>query len=406
MPMLDDLTIPRLPVELPAFHRDPFHFVDEARRVHPWLATFDAGYIVHGYQAARDLATMDDELRPGFFGIVEFYGAQDSLWGRFMDEMLISTTGDTHKRLRDSVAAGFTPRRANEIRPLMRTVIGDLLDEWVPRGEFDFAEFAAHFPIAVMCGLLGVSAESIPRVRSALETQMSSLTFNPALKPDILAAFDVLWTFADELVIDREKAGAGNGESELDAMIAARNAGQLSDIELRFMLLTFLLAGYDTSKNLLGMTMHTLLQQPEMYQRCAEDMAFCRQVVEEMLRFGAIATPFRQVAKTFEYDGVRFPEGALIALAFPLAGRDPAAFPDPHRFDPERDRANRHLGFGRGVHMCIGQFIARNQLEEGLHLIARRIGNPRLAGELTWRPFMGAWGLDSLPIAFDGQGAG
>ena len=88
-------------------------------------------------------------------------------------------------------------------------------------------------------------------------------------------------------------------------------------------------------------------------------------------------------------------------LAPPLANRDPAVFGDPSAFDPERENAGRNVAFGRGPHICIGQFIARNQLQEGLHLIARRLRNPRLAGEAAWRPFLGAWGLKHLPIAFD-----
>jgi cytochrome P450 len=70
-------------------------------------------------------------------------------------------------------------------------------------------------------------------------------------------------------------------------------------------------------------------------------------------------------------------------------------------FQPERVRTTRHLAFGRGMHICLGQYLARAQLEEGLHLIARRLGKPRLAGEVTWRPFLGAWGLRTLPIAFE-----
>jgi cytochrome P450 len=88
-------------------------------------------------------------------------------------------------------------------------------------------------------------------------------------------------------------------------------------------------------------------------------------------------------------------------MAPPLANRDPAMFPDPGTFDPERENLGRQVAFGRGEHICIGQYLARNQLQEGLHLIARRLRNPRVTGEVEWRPFLGAWGLRTLPIAFD-----
>src|SRR5207245_1505155 len=111
-----------------------------------------------GCQANKDLLAEDEHLYMGLDGIVDFYGAQGTEWARFMNEMLNSQRGPEHARIRNSVAAAFTPRRANQIRPLMRQVITDLLDAWAPRGEFDFAEFASFFPVAVMCGLLGVSA--------------------------------------------------------------------------------------------------------------------------------------------------------------------------------------------------------------------------------------------------------
>jgi cytochrome P450 len=397
----DGSALPLLPVESPEFWADPERFVAPARGQHPWLARFSQGYVVHGCQANKDLLADSEHLYMGLDGIVEFYGAQGTLWAGFMNEMLNSQRGQEHARIRNSVAMAFTPRRANQIRPLMRRVITELLDEWAPRGQFDFAEFASFFPVAVMCGLLGVSAEPIPRLRKALEAQLASLTLNPAVKPDFLAGFDVMWQFTDELVNRRESSGLVEADSLLDAMIAAKAARRLNDRELRFLIMVLLFAGYDTSKNMLTMTMHLLLERPAMYVRCADDQAFCALVVEEALRHSGIATAFRQVKTSFVYGGFRFPQGALVAMATPLGGRDPAAFVDPLAFNPERQADTRHVAFGRGPHMCIGQFLARNQLQEGLHLIAQRLRNIRRVGDVTWRPFLGAWGLRTLPLAFD-----
>jgi cytochrome P450 len=144
-----------------------------------------------------------------------------------------------------------------------------------------------------------------------------------------------------------------------------------------------------------------LLDRPDLYQRCAEDSAFCRKVTEESLRHSAIATPYREAARDFTYGDFQFRKGDTIVMAPPLANRDPAVFAAPSAFDPARENAGRNVAFGRGPHICIGQFIARNQLQEGLHLITRRLRNPRIAGEVEWRPFLGAWGLKHLPIAFD-----
>jgi cytochrome P450 len=398
---VEDKDLPTLPLDQPEFFADPMHFVEPARRQHPWLAKFSQGYVVHGYQAFKDLLFLDDKLQPGLGGIVEFYDAQGTEWARFMDEMLINATGERHKRLRASVAEAFTPRRANQARPLMQKVISDLLDEWVPKGSFDFADFASYFPVAVMCGVLGVSTDAIPQIRNAIEDHMAGLTMNKARWGATLSAYDVIWNYVDGIVLAREREGVRDVGALLDALIATKNAGGIDEVELRFMVMTFLIAGYDTSKNMLTMTIHQLMDKPELWERCARDKSYCEKVLDEALRHSSIATFYRMVAQDFEYDGFLFRKGALVVFSAPLTGRDPSAFENPMTFDPEKAHSNRHVAFGRGAHICIGQFLARNQLVEGLHLIAQRIENPRLAGEIVWRPFLGAWGLATLPIAFD-----
>ncbi|MCB2079730.1 MAG: cytochrome P450, partial [Novosphingobium sp.] len=275
------------------------------------------------------------------------------------------------------------------------------LDEWAPKGEFDFALFASFFPVTVMCGLLGVSAEPIPRMRDALENQLKSLTMDPAAKPLFMGGWEVLWNFADTTVNEREASGEFDENSLLDAMIAAKRDGKLDETELRFLLLTVAVAGYDTSKNQLSVTMNMLIDRPEMYQRCAEDIQYCRAVAEESLRHTAIASPVRTAAHDFTYRDFTFSKGDMLVMAPPLANRDPAMFPHPEEFDPERENRDRHVAFGRGQHICLGQFLARNQLQEGLHLITQRLRNPRRMGPVEWRPFLGAWGPRTLPIAFD-----
>ncbi len=393
--------LPLLPIDSPEFSANPQPFLEIARAQHPWLARFSQGYIVHGYQAHVDLMADDVNLVPGLGPIIDFYGMRGTMWGRFMEEMLISASGDFHTRLRASVAHAFTPRRANEVRPLMVGVIGDLLDEWALKGEFDFADFAAYFPITVMFGLLGVSSQPVGRIRHAIEGHVATLAIDLSTKPGMLIAWEELWQFVDTLILEREASGEVDEQSLLDTLIVAKNAGQLDDDDLRFMVLTVIIAGYDTSKNQLTWTMKLLIDRPEMYRRCAEDRDFCGRVVNESLRLTGIASPYRAAAHDFSYQGVDFKQGEVVIFGTSLAGRDASVFPDPLTFDPDRANANRHVSLGRGAHICLGQYIAKNQLQEGIHLICQRLQNPRIVGDLAWRPFIGAWGLKALPIAFD-----
>jgi cytochrome P450 len=401
MPLLTEMPLPILPVEQPDFAIDPMSYVEVARRQHPWLARSNVGgYVIHGYQAVKDIVYMDDKLRPYFDGVAEFYGAEHTQWGRFMSEMMIARHGPDHRKLRASVQLAFTPRNINRYRGLMRRVISDLLDEWAPKGEFDFADFASYFPITVFCGLLGVPAQIVPRIRHALETQASSTSFNRDLLPAMLEGFDLLWEFVDTAVKEHERRAVG-GDDLLDIMIGAKKAGKITETELRQNLIMLASAGYDTSKNMLGLIMYIMMRHLDDWARCAEDISFCGKVVQECLRHSSIASVYRAVTTEFDYDDVRFPKDTLLFFLMGLAGRDPSVFPEPMEFRPDRANAREHVAFGRGAHFCIGLHLARAQLEEGVHLIAQRLHRPRVAGELTWRPYLGIWGIRTLPIQFD-----
>jgi cytochrome P450 len=401
MQLLNDLGLPHVPVNTPEFDRNPLPYIEAARRQHPWLAKINEGYFVHGYQAIKDFSIMDDKLAPSFDGIVEIYGAQGTEWGRWMQEHVIAISGPRHVRIRNSIAHAFTPGVINRFRPMMRARIGELLDVWAPKGKFDFAEFISHYPISVLCGILGTSAADIPGIRHALETQGRVISMDRALLPELIAGHEVMWNYVNNLVIEREKAGPTGDPTPLDQLIEAKNAGKINDQELRDLLLVLFPAGYDTSKSSLTLTMHTLLKHPAYWERCAADHEFCGKVVEEMFRYGSVAAAFRKVKVEFVYDEVQLPEGTLLFFGNPLCGHDPRAFTDADEFQPERVSTNRHVAFGRGAHMCIGQHLARAQITEGLHMIAQRITKPRPAGDVVWRTYLGTWGPDSLPIEFE-----
>jgi cytochrome P450 len=397
---IDDLTLYRLPVDDHAFWADPFPEIDAARRQHPWLARTDYGHFVHGYQAIKDIISLDERLRPNFDELVKFYGVEGTPWAKFQVEQLIGHTGEKHRRIRNSVGDAFTPRNVNRHLGLIRRNAASLLDEWVPKGSFDFTEFAACYPISVLCGLLGTTTDDIPRIRHALETQTRLTSRDPAIVPDLLAGYHVLWEYCDNLITEREKQGTGHG-GLLDQLIAAKTCGQLDETELRYLLMILFPAGYDTSKNMLGLIMYQMLAHPAYWTRCAEDLGYCAKVTEEMFRHTSTAIMSRTVTQSFEYDGVLFPEDTRLLFGNSIAGRDPAAFEDANTFNPERVHKNRHVAFGRGAHICLGQHMAKIQITEGIHLMAQRIRNPRSAGKVAWRNFLGIWGLETLPIEFD-----
>ncbi len=401
MRSIHEIPMATLPVTDPAFAANPYPALEEARRRHPWLARCSYGYLIFGYREIDEIYRMDDRVHFATDQIIEVMGARGSPWGNFNEGLMITKQGEEHARLRGNVADAFSPRNVNRYRSVMRETVSRLLDEWAPRRAFDFAEFAANFPIRVMCSMIGASPDVVPGIRKHLEVQGLSFSMNPDMLPAADEAISRLFDFVGQLV--RERGPGGNAENGdlLDALIAANTRGLISDYELSNLLVFLFGAGYDTSKNMLTLIMYLMLERPEMYRRCGEDFHYARKVMKEALRYVSVSNVPRTVVEEFVYRDVLFPRDTMLTFVLPLSGRDPRAYQDADQFNPDRVSANRHIAFGRGAHICLGQYLARVQIEEGLHLIARRLKNPVLAGDIAWRPFPGVWGIRTLPVAFE-----
>ncbi len=402
MQPIAELQLPHLAMEVPEFAADPFPHFDRARAAHPWLASSSFGFVVTQYQAVRELLAMEDRMRTPYGEMVDMMGAQGTPWGRFQEAHILARAGPEHKRLRDILAPAFTPRQANLHRPLMREVISRLLDEWAPKGAFDFDEFASWFPVTVMCRLIGASPAAIPGLRASMDALALSVSMDPRYLPELQKATVELDNFAHQLIAAREKRGvSANDPDLLDLLLEAKARGGMSVREIADLLIFFIVAGFDTSKNVLTLAMHELVQRPELYARCADDFAFCGKVVDETMRIHATTTTNRLLTGEIVYRDVQMPAGTVLWFPWSVIGRDPAVAADADCFDPDRRQTNPHLGFALGAHMCIGQFVARAQLAEGLHLIAQRLRNPRSTGPRGWRPFVGVWGITGLPVEFE-----
>jgi cytochrome P450 len=350
----------------------------------------------------KDILWLDDKMVPAQQMIAKIMGGEGTTWGRMVQNGIASISGEAHTRLRNILAPLFTPRQANLNREVMREVMSRLLDVWAPKGAFNFEEFISNFPIGVVCAMIGAPAEEIPRLRSSLETLGLQFAMDPTMLPDLEKAIVVIDEFAQQVLADR-RAGKRpeRGGQLLDVLLDVTGEGGISERELLDLLIFLFVAGYDTSKNMMTWTMYDMLSRPDCYKRCAEDLSYCDKVVEETFRYHSVATIPRVTIKDIEYRDVLIPAGTMLFLPVNIAGRDPTAFSDPDKYDPERKDKNRHIAFGRGAHVCLGQFIARTQIGEGMHLIAQRLVNPKLAGAISWRPFFGVWGLKGLPVEFE-----
>ncbi len=399
MSNITDLELEHMPIASDEFAYDPTPYFEKAREKHDWLASSDIGFVITRYKALDDILRLDKQLKMPGEEIVEIMGAEGTGWGDFAAEQMLASTGQRHERLRGAVRFAFTPNRVKEIRPLMRDTVSRILDEWAPKAAFDFTDFAAQFPVRVMFALLGTSIERLPEVIEDLEIHGESFNLEVENMPVIEAGYQRLWKFVDGLIETRRAEGE-KGDL-LDAVIGAADSGVLSEKELHQMLILLFAAGYDTTKNLLILLMRSMLDNPDIYRRCGEDFEYARKVVREQLRFATPSNTMRYVAEPITYRGVEIPAGTMLVFPLTISGRDPAVFSDPMTFNPDRTERDRTQAFGRGMHICLGQFLAVANVEEGIHLIAQRITNPRLVGDVKWKSFIGVWGITALPIEFD-----
>lgn len=400
---LTELDLPFLPIEDPQFSFDPVERFIAAREHHPWLAKTTVAYMVTEHAAMRGLMRNDECMVMGFNEVVEYMGAAGTPWGEFIKGMIQSQSGETHLRLRTALRSAFSPRMANRYRGVMREQVNALLDEWLPKGRFDFEEFASFYPISVMCRMIGIPTDIIPHLRSSLEAMGLAMSMDRKFLPQLQEGTMLLEETAREVVAGRRAGKRPSDEQDLlDIVLDVRERDEMSEEELIKLLIFMFVGGYDTSKNVITLMMYTLLDKPDIYAKCAESLDYSRKVMHETLRFNNPATSTRKVTRGFDFRGVHFPAETLIMFPWSMSGRDETSVDDPHTFDPDRPGVRQsHFTFGMGAHICLGQFIGMAQVEEGFHVIAQRLKNPRLVGEPGWRPFPGVWGVAGLPIEFD-----
>src|SRR5271166_1526636 len=217
MPSIDDIELVHLPIASADFGGNPCPFLESARHKHEWLAASDLGYVITAYRAIDDILRLDGKLKMPGEEIVKIMGAEGTGWGRFaVDQMLVSA-GERHTRLRGSIKSAFGLGSVKSLRPIMRETVSKILDEWAPQGSFDFAKFAANFPIRVMFALIGTPTDRLPEIAACLEIHGESFNLEVEKMPIIEEGYQKLWRFVDEVIQERGPNG-GKGDL-LDEMI-------------------------------------------------------------------------------------------------------------------------------------------------------------------------------------------
>ncbi|EFH79987.1 cytochrome P450 family protein [Ktedonobacter racemifer] len=317
---------------------------------------------------------------------------------------MLSADPPDHTRLRALVNISFTPRLVEQWRERIQVLANELIDaiERQEDREFDLIDaFAFPLPIVVITEMLGVPTEDRARFR-----EWSNALLDATGKPEaILGTREKIIAFTMYLrhLIETKRQQLGD-DLIGRLLVAEANGDTLNETELISMIFLLLIAGHETTVNLIGNGMLALLQYPEQKQLLQENPLLIKNAIEEFLRFHspvAISTR-RWVGEDLEFGGKQMRRGDPVLVSLAAANHDPEAFAQPDELDITRQE-NRHLAFGMGIHYCLGAPLARLEGQIAIRTLLQRLPNMRLAvpaEELVWRPSMLLLGVSKLPVAF------
>jgi cytochrome P450 len=301
-----------------------------------------------------------------------------------------------HTRLRRLVSAAFTTRRIEALRPGIERIADELLDAMAGRHEADLIDaFAFPLPIQVICELLGVPAEDRDRFRDWSDV----IVGGEAYRERIPAALTAMVGY----IVERRQAG--DGDDLLSGLIRVRDAGdRLSGTELSSMVFLLLIAGHETTVNLIGNGTYLLLDRPERWAGLRENRELLPTAIEELLRYdGPVETStFRLTTADVRIGDQVIPAGESVLVVLLSANRDGDRFPDADLLRLDRGQ-NPHLAFGHGIHYCLGAPLARLEAQVAFTKLLTRLPDLRLAvpsTELHWRPGVLLRGLKELPVSW------
>ncbi len=390
----------------PEFKADPFPFFERLRAEEPvrrtvladrtelWLVTRydDVLALLKDPRFAKDprAAMTPEQLRrqpwvPPMF--------------RPLERNMLDLDPPDHTRLRALVQKAFTPRLVDALRARIESLTEELLDAAARRRDVDLIrDFALPLPVTVISEILGVP----PRERGRFH-RWSAAIVSLSSPRGALRAMPSAWAFLRYLRRLFRLRRAEPSEDLTSALLQAEEGGdRLSEDELTAMVFLLLVAGHETTVNLIGNGALALIQNPDQKERLARDSSLIAPAVEELLRFTSpvfLATE-RYAREDTEICGVKIPRGALTYGVIGSANRDEALFADANRLDLGREN-NRHLGFGHGIHYCLGAPLARLEAQIAIQALLARAPGLRLASpaeSLRWRRGLVLRGLEALPV--------
>lgn len=320
---------------------------------------------------------------------------------RALDQNMLDLDGPDHTRLRALVHKAFTPRLIEQMRDQIQSLANELLDAVEAKGRMDLiADFALPLPLTIIGRILGVPAEDNPRFH-----RWSTALVSAGSQSNLVTMIPALMRFMGYVKKLVKQRHAHPQDDLITALVQAKEGSdQLSDNEVLGMIFLLLIAGHETTVNLIGSGSLALLEHADQLRKLRAEPGLIKSAIEELLRF---VCPVEMATERYALEdatiaGTTIPRGELVLAVIGSANRDASSFTEPDTLDITREN-NRHLAFGLGTHYCLGAPLARLEGQIAINTLLRRFPNLRLsvpADQLRWRGAFVLRGLEALPVMF------
>lgn len=367
--------------------------------------------IVMSYDLCAEATGRVEEFSNDFTGAIAGAMAQDPEIKAILDQgwpqmdTLLTADPPVHTRFRKLVNLAFSMPRVNALETGIRAKVNALIDSFIDRGACEFvSEFAVALPVQVICEQLGFSLAEQANVKRWSDAFADRLGHMISKERELECAHEVVaFQHAVKAKIDARRAAPT--DDLLSDIVNARLAGErpLDDAEILSVAQQLMVAGNETTTHSLAGGLVHLAQNPDAQAKVRAHPEIIPNMIEEILRLDTpTAGMWRAVKADCTLGGHAFTAGEMIMLRYAAANRDPARFPDPDRFDPERGNARTHLAFGKGIHMCVGNMLSRKEMTVAFEQLLARLDDIRIAdgANLMVAPNILLRGLIAVPITF------
>jgi cytochrome P450 len=389
---------------------DPYPFYAQARQEQPvfYSPNFDA-WVVTRYDDVVSVVqdakryTSANAIAPGALPAdVQAILAQ----GYNRVPNLIDTDPPEHSRMRNVIGKAFTTQRIAALEPKIRAIAVELIDGFAREGKADLLKrFAFPLPGLVICDLLGVPHIDLDQLKQWSDDFMSIISLTDSHERLLAAAHG--YVGFQRYIVEQLEERSRQPREDLLSVLVPESLGGSAPISLEeaiAMSIAVMASGHETTTHLILNALLLLIQHPEQMQMLRQNPALIPNAIEETLRFESPSRCiFRTTAVDVELGGVALPANSCVIVIWPSANRDERRFTDADRFDSLRPDANRHLGFGKGVHFCIGAALARLEGKIALEELLDRLPSLRLQPNvrLEYWPNLFMRGFQELPLEWD-----